>query len=380
MTWYRRLLGIPEKRTLTVPWNIDGPLNMTPSATQDTALRMSALLAAVRCLTLTTSTLPLKAYRGEEESTPIPLPVLFRTLKANGQLIPWLQQLVFSLVVHGNAYGYVTDWDGFGFPIEITWLPPQKVARRDHVWYVDGKPVDDSRIKHVVWMLPPGCEIGISPLEYEASVVGAGLAAQEYGNDGGMPPVVFTNSNKTVTPEEAAGVRQRLSASMRARQPLVVGNDWKFDPVTIPPNQLQFIEQQKLSATQIANVYGLPPSKVGGDAGGSLTYSTVEQESLDFVAAIRPYAEILEHAFASWMPSAQYVRFSLDALVRSDLAARMSAYQIQRAIGLRSLNEIRALEDLPPVEGGDTYLPPVQAPTTTAVPPSRHLSLIEEQT
>jgi len=131
MAWYHRLLGIEEKRAITVPWNIDGPLSTTPSATQDVALPLAPVFAAVRCIAVTTSTLPLCAYRGEEDSTRITLPALFRNLSLEGRLIPWLQQMLFSLTLHGNAVGLVTETDGFGFPTDITWIPMNAVRVQD---------------------------------------------------------------------------------------------------------------------------------------------------------------------------------------------------------------------------------------------------------
>lgn len=380
MTWYRRLLGLPEKRAVTVPWNIDGPLTNTPAATEARAITLAPVFAAVRCIAMETSTLPLCAYRGEDGSTKITMPLLFRRLSAEGRLIGWLQQALYSLVLHGNAVGYIDEWDGLGYPVSITWVPMNKVRVAEGSWWIDGKPVDGSRIVHITWLAVPGQTLGMSPLEAYAATVGAGLNAQTYAaDDGGMPPVVFKNGARTVDPDEATAVRQRLAASMRRREPLVTGSDWDFSPISIPPNQAQFIETQKLAATQIANIYGLPPGKVGGEAGGSLTYNTVEMESLDLRGSLRSYAEILEHAFASWLPSEQYVKFELDALVRADLMTRMQAYEVQYRIGLRNRNELRGLENLPPVEGGDTYPPVAPAPTATAIPPSRHLSLINEQ-
>jgi phage portal protein BeeE len=81
---------------------------------------------------------------------------------------------------------------------------------------------------------------------------------------------------------------------------------------------------------------------------------------------MRPYLHRFEEAFASWLPSRQYVKFNTDAAIRTDTKTRHEVYQIQRTIGLRSLNEQRALEDLPPIKGGDVHVPPPAQPATPA--------------
>ncbi len=353
----------------SVPWNVGGTLSTTVS--QDRALHLTPVFAAVRHITDYGSTLPLKSYRkiGEDERAPITLPKLFADLRTDGRLVPWISQGLASLAVRGNAVGLKVATDGFGFPTAITWLNMDRVDVDDSTgvgqWFIDGRPVSRLDIVHIPWIAVPGRTLGLSPIEYYAGTIDAGIEAQTYGNDwfqhGGFPPAVFKNSAKVLAPGEASAAASRLNAAIKKRQPLVTGSDWDYTPITIPPEQAQFIESQKLSANQVAAIYGLDATEIGGEAANSLTYSTEETRQINRAANMRPYLHRFEEAFASWLPSRQFVKFNTDATIRIDTKTRHEVYEIQRRIGLRSLNEQRALEDLPPVAGGDVHVPaPVQ--------------------
>jgi hypothetical protein len=142
-----------------------------------------------------------------------------------------------------------------------------------------------------------------------------------------------------------------LTATIRRREPLVYGRDWDYKPVTVPPSEAQFIDAMRMNATQIASVLGLPPDRIGGTRGDSLTYSTVEQSTLQVIESLRPWLVRLEHAFFQILPANRYVRFDSDALLKTDLKTRTEIYAQQRAIGLRTTDELRDLEDLEPLPG-----------------------------
>jgi hypothetical protein len=108
----------------------------------------------------------------------------------------------------------------------------------------------------------------------------------------------------------------------------------------------------QLNATHIASIYDLPPNRVGGKSGDSLTYSTVEQNQLQVIEALRPWLVRLEYGFSDLLPNRRVIAFNTDALLKTDLKTRTEIYQIQRNIGLRTTDELRELEDLAPLPKG----------------------------
>lgn len=366
----------PETRALTgVPWSTGGPTES--SVSQDRALHLTPVFAAIRHITDYGSTLPLKSYRKVgDDRIRAPMPRLFSSLMDRGELGSWLSQGLASLTVRGNAVGLITAHGARGVEA-VTWISMDRVHVDDVSgvgrWYIDGRYVPRLDLVHIPWITVPGRTLGLSPIEHYAATVNAGLSAQSFGSDwfagGGFPPAVFQNTQKTLTAKSASIIRARLAASIRSRQPLVTGRDWTYTPVSIPPEQAQFIETQKLSASQVASIYGIDPTEIGGESANSLTYSTEETRQISRAANMRPYLVRFENAWASWLARPQFVSFNTDAVIRVDTKSRHEVYEAARRMGLRSLNEIRALEDLPPIPGGDEYVPtPVQQGTPPAPP------------
>jgi HK97 family phage portal protein len=360
--WWDRLVGKQEEeRAITgLPWNYGDPL-VTTTVTQDRALTLVPVFAAVRLLADEISTLPIKAYRrvGDERQPMSSLPQLFAQMEDDGTLTDWLHECVTSLALRGNAYGYVTARDGMEFPTAIMWLNPGQVTCDDRnparpIWFWQGRKVNTEDLLHIPWFKIAGKVQGLSPIEAYATTVDTGLQAQAYANGwfaaGGVPPGKFKNSEKKVQQEEAEIVRDRLVSAIKSRRPLVYGADWDYEPIVIPPEQAQFVQTMRLNATQIASIYGIPPEEIGGEAGGSLTYNTMEQNAIRLSSrTLRPWLVKLERKFFSVLPARQYVKLNADSMVRTDLKSRYEAYQIAATIGLLSNDEMRALEDRQPL-------------------------------
>lgn len=363
----------------SVPW-VSGGGVQSPVLTQERALALAPVFAAVRTLAQTISTLPLKPYRnvGDERQPMGSLPQLFEQLRVDGRLVRWVHECVVSMALRGNAVGLVTARDGFGFPTRVDWLNPADVFVDDYrsvirpVWYWKGREVPREDIVHVPWFPVPGSVWGLSPIAQFALTIGTGLDAQSYGADwfrgGGFPPGTFVNEHQPVIEQDKAEeIKARVVSAIRTRQPLVHGSGWKYTPITVPPNEAQFIETMRLSATQIANIYGLPPEDIGGTTGSSLTYNTVELNQLSRLQSFRAWLVLLEHAFGSWLPDRQYVRFNADAVVRADVRTRWEVHRIAVELGARSLDEVRRLEDEPPLPygRGQTFRDSQQVPSGT---------------
>lgn len=359
-----------ESRSIdSVPWDHGGNPNSS-SMTQDRALRLAPVFAANRHLVDNIATLPLKPYRraGDNRQPMAALPTLFQFLDEAGTLPDWLSRAVLSLAIHGNAIGIITNEDRFGYPTGVVWRPRKEFDVDDDSspsrpqWYWNGRKIDTDQVVHIPWMTVPGKTLGLSPLEAFALSVDAGIKSQEYGNGwfdaGGIPPGTFKNSAKTVDQKEASLIKARLVRSIKTREPIVYGSDWDFNPITIPPQQAQFVETQKLTANQIASIYGIAPEEVGGEAANSLTYANEEMRQTTRMHNLRPWFTRLEVGFSKLLPEPEYVKFAADAVVRADIKARHEVYRIARDIGLLSINEIRALEEKQPLpQGGDDYTP-----------------------
>lgn len=323
------------------------------------ALAVVPVFAAVRLLSDRISTLPMQGYRhtadGGHERRPL-APVF----PVHGR-IRWIQQALISLLVKGNAYGYQTSVGANGWPGRVQWLNPERMNVDESgplpVYRYNGVEIPRELIKHIPAYALPGSVVGLSPIGACAQLTTTGRYSQSMMEDWfknrAVPGSKFVNSQKTFDMDQAEAISDRLSARVRNGKPLVYGTDWSFEAIQLSAADAAFIESAKLTATQVASIYGVPPEKIGGETGSSLTYSTVELNNIDLAqSSLQPWTARLEEEFTSWLPAPQYVKFNLDASIRVETKARYEVHQIARNIGLNNIDEIRAIEDLPPLPDG----------------------------
>jgi HK97 family phage portal protein len=357
----------PEQRTIQWPFDV-GPPAYSPfeANSADSALALTAVYSSVRLLADSVASLPLRIYRDVgDRSVRVNSSSLFDQPAAYGTLYDWLYSLMTSLLLHGNAYGLITSRDGYGFPTNIEWLRTELVTIQEDVhynplaakWFYMGREISRDDMFHVRAFTRAGHTLGLSPIKTFGPTIAAGLGALQYGNDwfanGGIPPGTFKNTQKTVTPEDADVVKQRLTAAIRTRQPLVYGSDWDYSSIAVPPDEAQFLSSMKLTATQIASIYDVPAERVGGEPGGSLTYATQEQDQIRLALTTGRWCTRLEHAFFNLLPERQYTRFNVDAMIRTDLKTRHEVFMLDRQMGLKNIDELRAIDDLEPLPNGE---------------------------
>jgi HK97 family phage portal protein len=374
--------GVPWKPWSNPFWRFDtgGPAHPTRQFYgPEEAMGLPALYAGVKLLADNAGSLPLRVYQKLEGPASIGTgkhklyggPTLFDKPSVIGTFFDWMSQAMVSVLLQGNAWGFITGKDGYGFPTGIEWIPPEDVYvmeakdvnsanplrakvfvfGREVIWYGP-----DAEVFHVRGITLPGRVEAISPMRAFALTITAGHEAQRYGTSwyegGGFPPGTFQNAEMEVNAAQAAEIRAELVRSLRRREPLVYGRDWDYKPVTVPPSEAQFIEAMQLNATQIAAILNLPPDRLGGTRGDSLTYSTSEQSTLQIIEALRPWLVRFEQSFFDLLPRNRFTRFYTDALLKTDLEARVNMYQVMRNIGMRTADEIRELEDMDPLPSG----------------------------
>lgn len=327
------------------------------------AVRLVPVYAAVKLISETIASLPLHAYSTSGAGRRrIDLPRVFAQPGDGSTTFGWVQRAMVSLLLHGNAYGYVTSWNG-GWPSGIVWLNPDRVTCEGHAlsaarYTVDGNPVDPMNIVHIPALSLPGRAAGLSPIRAFALTFDAGHEAQkanrQWAKNRAVPSLTLKNNARALTDVQSEAIEARAEDRIRTGRPFVYGKDWDFGTVSMPAADAAFIDSIKASANQVAAIFTMPPELIGGMTGGPQTYNTVEgQLNWLLTMTTRSWVTNLEAVWSSrCMPRPQYVKFTTDAVVRTDLAVRMAAYKTGREIGLYSLDEIRAMEDREPLPDG----------------------------
>lgn len=359
-----------EKRAVTFQdyWGAGADVDAVRSGTMESAITLAPVYAATRLISEGIASLPLQAYREVDDlRQPIRTPKLLAEPTMFGGAHEWVQRCLVSLLLRGNAYGLVTSVDSSGWPQQVEWLHPSDVTLLDNravarpQWYWLGRPVDpwlgrDStgELLHVPWYVIPGEILGVSPVRAFATTIDQGLAVNQFGRDffrkGAIPSAVL-ETDQEVDQEQAKTIKQRFVAAARGREPVVMGKGAKYKPITVPPEDSQFLETIKANATTIAAIYGIRPERIGGESGNSMTYANVEHQAIADMSDFRPYMTKLERHFSSMLPRPQYARFNPDAVLRADSKTRYETHKIGIDAGFLTVDEARQLEDRPPLPG-----------------------------
>jgi HK97 family phage portal protein len=223
---------------------------------------------------------------------------------------------------------------------------------------VDGRVVDPASIWHVKAYTSAGSVVGLSPIAHARQAVGLGLAVEKFGaklfGESAIPSGLLTTPDR-LTSGQASELKERWRASHAGNRDIaVLGGGASFQPVTISPEESQFLETTRANVATVARYFGVQPELIGGESGGSLTYANVEQRALDFLQfGLAPWLVRLEVAISGLLSSTTTVKFNAGALVRTDLLTRYQAHESGIRAGWLLRSEVRELEDRPPVAGID---------------------------
>lgn len=354
------------------------------SVTPESALRASTVYACVRVLAETVAALPLLTYkrqaRGKERATNFYLyDKLHTTPNPEMSSFTYRETMTGHVALWGNAYSEI-ETDGAGRMVNLWPMrPDQTYSARSkmtnepgYVTYVPGAgqmwlPAD--RVFHLKGLSLDGIT-GLSPIGLARQAIGLAIATEEFGarffGNGAQPGIVITHPGqlgdeaykhlKTSWNE----AHQGLDNSHRAA---ILEEGMGVEKIGIPPEDAQFLETRKFQVVDIARIYRIPPHLVGSmDAA---TFGNIEQQSLEFVTyTMMPWLTRWEQEIARsiFLPAERanyFAEFMVDGLLRGDIASRYAAYATGRQWGWFSVNDIRALENMNPIDGGDAYLEPM---------------------
>lgn len=346
-------------------------------------MQMSAVNACVRILSETVASLPLHLYRRNGNGSPEkvedhPLAeCLYSAVNEEMTSFQFRESMMASVLLWGNAYARIIR-NRLGQVTELWFLKPQyMVVDRDiHTGKIVYTYTDDTtnetytytpkQIFHLRTTPIDGLR-GMSPIEQASSAIGLALAAEQYGakffGNGANPGGVLEHPGVVKDPTK---IRESWNAvyqgSANAHKIAVLEEGMKYKSIGISPNAAQFLKTRKYQVEEICRIFRIPPHMVGDL--DRATFSNIEHQSIQFVVhTVRPWLVRWEQAITRCLLNEKergvyYARFNVDGLLRGDYQSRMEGYGIGRQNGWLSANDIRELEDLPPIpeeQGGNEY-------------------------
>lgn len=359
------LSGFANQNTVPTPGSVSSGAYRYNT---DDAFRVASVVACVGLRAGAFAQIPLKGYEDaagvstllaqqpEILTSPSSVPVVVPSI--------WKTQMSISRDVWGYAAGQIRGVDAAGYVSKVDWVCPDIIhARQEYVggpliWKFGSTEIDASMVYHIPsrWV-SPGNPLGMSPLE-KSGLVDLAKRAQDFGRDwfrNGAVPSSIVYSDKELTEVQADSLFETIRRRWTRRQPAVLGAGMKFESVSVAANESQFLETMRQAASDVAISFNLPPEMIAAAvASGSITYANREQNIQQYlIQSINPDFVVIQEVMGLHMRPGTYPRWMTGAFLRADLKTRYESYKVAGDIGLLTIDEMRGLEDMPPLSAED---------------------------
>lgn len=363
------------------------PVGKRRELSSDAAMKISAVSACVEIISNAVGMLPVFIMDSSSKQRLGTHP-LGRVLwsRPNEAMSPFIffRLMECQRLLRGNAYAWIYR-SGYGEPAELIPLPPSTCEPviepgTGKLWYLAAEPktgraykLDPADILHYKAYSPDGVS-GVSVLHRAQQTLQTAAAAQSYEKalyeNGGRPSGILkvkTDLGDTIRTEDGKEVRPKdLIREEWEKIHAGAGNEFRvavldqgmeYQSISMNNTDAQFVENKAVTIADIARFFGVPLYKLGE---GKMSYSSNEQNNIEFcVNTIQPiitqmeFEETAKLLTLSEQRRGLEVRHNMMALLRGDSASRVAWYRTMREIGGLSVNDILALEDMPPVAGGE---------------------------
>lgn len=348
------------------------------AVSEESAMRTSAVYACVKILAETVASLPLHLYKKsgnkkvKAEEHPL-FSCLYEMPNGETTSFNFREVMMTALLLWGNGYARIIR-DKSGYVKELWYLRPDLMTvSRDQNRKLKYEYSDENgglikykpeQIFHVKGLSFDGVK-GLSPIGQMKEAIGLALATEEYGakffGNGARPGGVIEYPGTLKDPEKLRESWNKVfQGAKNSNKTAVLEAGAKFHTIGLPPEESQFLQTRKFQINEICRIFRVPPHLVGDLE--KATFSNIEHQSIEFVQhTVRPWLVRWEQEISRSLLSEQertmyFARFNVDGLLRGDYASRMQGYATARQNGWMSANDIRALEEMNPIDGGDEYL------------------------
>lgn len=378
----KKWFGGAEKRA--VPENWDGKLNSLEDwqelnflagggkATRENAMALSCYWGAVRLISDSLASVPLKTFRSTSTGkSPAKDDYRYKLLKESPNDLQTSFQfrscLVIDLLTTGNCYAIIHR---IGRRIHsLEYVPAGHVAiERDGLkvrYKIREKEYKPSDMIHVAGMGFDGLK-GFSPLEYAKDTIGIGLATSQFVIDyfkkgAVMSGILSTDTN--LTPEQAAQLKttwhEQAHGNNNNHTTKVVGGGLKYSRISNTPEESSLIDQRKFQIQEVARLFGIPLHLLGDLEKSS--FNNIEVQGYEYVKyCLSPYAIRFEQEFKKKLfpEDDMFAEHNLDGFLRASSKDRGELYKVLFETGAITSNQIAKFENLPGHPDGNNYMRP----------------------
>lgn len=371
-------LGVPISLTTGTFWEEwFGTSSSGKVVTADKAIQLSAVWACVRLLSESISTLPLKIYVRQPDgsrkaATDHPAySILCR--RPNSEMTPsrFMLMVVASICLRGNAF-IEKKFIANRLVSLVPLLPQNMVVKRLTTGALEYKYTENGServipVKNVMHIRGFGLDgvCGMMPMKTGRDVIGSAMAVEESAAkifEQGLQSSGFLTAEQALNDEQRERLREymaKFTGSKNAGKIMVLEGGLKYQGVTMNPEDAQMLESRAFSIEEICRWFRVPPFMVGHTTKQSSWASSLEGMNLQFLThTLRPLLVNIEQEIGRCLLDSDdevFAEFSVEGLLRADSAGRAAYYTSALQNGWMSRNDVRRLENMPPIEGGDIY-------------------------
>jgi HK97 family phage portal protein len=348
-------------------------------------MKCAPVRASVRAITETLGQLPIHVYKrgadgSKQRDAGHPAYVLLHDAVSDWKsAATFKEELTRDALLDHGGFAFINRVDGR--PVELQRLVPASVE----VTFNDfAEPIYKHRVggtvtaihRNNILHLPSPALPGSSVIRDARDAIGLAIVMEQHANklftNGARPSGVLTYKGQTVLTAEAfdrtVAIWKAAHGADNAGGTAALPQDWAWVPLTFSSVDAQFLELRKFSIAEIARHFGVPMTFLAEL--DRATYSNSAEMNQQFLThcimpwVIRWRSELTLKLFGPAERKTHFAEFETAALVKADIAARYEAYSKAIAARILNPNEVRALENRPPYEGGDVFA----NPNTTAGP------------
>ncbi len=363
-------LGTASGQQIPVP--VEPILDKSKLVVPDAAMQISSVFACVELLAQTISTLPLYVYRDDPQGGRYPDKLSRLWLLLHDTPNSWMSSsefistMVVNRLLRGNAYAHIIRGSD-GVPIALVPLSPDQMevsiiaGGEVYTYYQDGVISVIAPENMIHWKGIGNGYIGLSKLEYMRATADEAISAQEnasrlYGAY--SKPSGVLQTDMSLDDEQLQAVHDRFKGmTSRGGGLYIADRGLKYSQLSLTPADAQLLQTRQFSVEEICRWFGVPGVLVGSSA-QSTWGSGIEQIVNGFHKfTIGPLCRQLEQALSRRLipisDPGVTIEFKMEGFLRTTPEARAQYYSTMAQNGAMTRNEIRRLENLPPMKGGD---------------------------
>ena len=378
VSYLARSIGLTDPRLYRALGSV--PTSSGETVNTASVLGLAAAWACVNLLAGTIASLPLMVYRTRNGARTVasdhPLyRILHDSPNADQTALDFWEFVCASLELHGNAYAEVDRARNgriiaLGVPItpELVTVRRLDTGALEYEWVDQGRRIiaGQDRVLHIRGFggNPLG---GLSTLSAGRQSFGLAQAIERASGDtfrNGVRPSGLLKTADTLTIDQRKQaeelLQEKFAGAINAGRPMLLDRGMDWVQLSISPEDAQMLQSRAFSVEEVCRFFGVPPFMVGHTEKTTSWGTGLEQQTLGFQKfTLRRRLKRIEQALEKQLLSVAdrlagiTIEFNLEGLLRADSAARASFYQLMLTNGVMTINEVRSLENLPPVEGGD---------------------------